>query len=93
MRKACCYTSQALSSWKDGYFSRAVLRLADWRGCRDGSEGPEIPSASLVNLLLAIIYLGHWFVVIPWVTLRMSLLPKRLGWAKTSHGQAHPAQA
>jgi len=25
-------------------------------------------------------------VVIPWVTLRMSLLPKRLVWAKTSHG-------
>ncbi|MEI6032489.1 MAG: glycosyltransferase family 2 protein, partial [Synechococcaceae cyanobacterium ELA739] len=30
-------------------------------------------------------YLVHWFVVIPWVTLRMALLPKRLVWAKTLH--------
>ena len=36
-------------------------------------------------MLLGIVYLGHWFVVIPWVTLRMALLPKRLVWAKTLH--------
>jgi hypothetical protein len=29
----------------------------------------------------------HWFVVIPWVTLKMALLPKTLVWAKTSHGE------
>jgi hypothetical protein len=28
----------------------------------------------------------HWFVVIPWVTLKMALLPKTLVWAKTAHG-------
>jgi 1,2-diacylglycerol 3-beta-glucosyltransferase len=28
----------------------------------------------------------HWFVVIPWVTLKMALLPKTLVWAKTVHG-------
>jgi len=33
----------------------------------------------------AIVYLMHWFVVIPWVSLRMALLPKRLIWAKTQH--------
>ena len=27
-----------------------------------------------------------WLVVIPWVTLTMAVLPKRLVWAKTSHG-------
>jgi 1,2-diacylglycerol 3-beta-glucosyltransferase len=30
-------------------------------------------------------YLLHWFVVIPWVTLKMALLPKKLVWAKTVH--------
>ena len=49
------------------------------------SEGPELPRPGVINLLLAIAYLGHWFVVIPWVTLKMALFPKRLVWAKTSH--------
>jgi 1,2-diacylglycerol 3-beta-glucosyltransferase len=31
-------------------------------------------------------YLMHWFVVIPWVALKMALLPKTLVWAKTAHG-------
>lgn len=38
-----------------------------------------------LNLALGIVYLGHWFAVIPWTTLRMALLPKRLVWAKTLH--------
>ena len=38
-----------------------------------------------LNLALGIIYLGHWFVVIPWTSLRMALLPKKLVWAKTLH--------
>jgi 1,2-diacylglycerol 3-beta-glucosyltransferase len=79
--------------WPLSLVAFSVSGLAYWRGCRDGSEGPAIPSASLSNLLVAIAYLGHWFVVIPWVTLRMSLLPKRLVWAKTSHGQDQPVQA
>jgi hypothetical protein len=29
----------------------------------------------------------HWFVVIPWVTLKMALFPKKLVWAKTAHGE------
>jgi 1,2-diacylglycerol 3-beta-glucosyltransferase len=37
------------------------------------------------NLALGIAYLGHWFVVIPYTSLRMALLPKRLVWAKTQH--------
>ena len=78
--------------WPLSLVAFSVSGLAYWRGCRSGSEGPEIPSASLPNLVVGIAYLGHWFVVIPWVTLRMSLFPKRLVWAKTSHGQDHPVQ-
>jgi 1,2-diacylglycerol 3-beta-glucosyltransferase len=54
-------------------------------GCRRSSEGPALPSMQPLNLALGIAYLGHWFVVIPYTTLRMALLPKRLVWAKTLH--------
>jgi len=63
----------------------SVSGLAYWRGCRRLSEGPALPTPGPLNLLLGIVYLGHWFVVIPWVTLKMALFPKRLVWAKTSH--------
>ena len=45
-------------------------------------------ATNLANLALGILYLGHWFVVIPYTTLRMALLPKTLVWAKTLHGGA-----
>jgi len=54
-------------------------------GCHRSSEGPALPAMNPLNLALGIAYLGHWFVVIPYTTLRMALLPKRLVWAKTQH--------
>ena len=54
-------------------------------GCRRPSEGPSLPAMHPLNLALGIVYLGHWFVVIPYTTVRMALLPKRLVWAKTLH--------
>jgi len=59
--------------------------LAIGQGCRRPSEGPALPSADPVSLVLTILYLVHWFVVIPWVVVRMAVLPKRLVWAKTLH--------
>jgi hypothetical protein len=56
-------------------------------GCRRASEGPALPPASPGNLILGIVHMMHWFVVIPWVTLKMALLPKKLVWAKTAHGE------
>ena len=55
------------------------------KGCRRPSEGPALPAMHLANLALGILYLGHWFVVIPYTSLRMALLPKTLVWAKTLH--------
>ena len=49
------------------------------------SEGPPLPRMSLASVILGVVYLVHWFAVIPWVTVRMALLPKRLVWAKTLH--------
>ena len=77
--------------WPLSIVAFSVSGLAYWRGCRRLSEGPELPRPGLLNLLLGIAYLGHWFVVIPWVTLKMALFPKRLVWAKTSHRGEAPA--
>jgi 1,2-diacylglycerol 3-beta-glucosyltransferase len=54
-------------------------------GCSRPREGPELPPMNPWNLALGIVYLGHWFVVIPWTSLRMALRPKTLVWAKTMH--------
>ena len=62
-------------------------------GCLRSSEGPPLPSMHPFNLLLGIVYLGHWFLVIPYTTVRMALLPKRLVWAKTLHLGEDPATA
>jgi 1,2-diacylglycerol 3-beta-glucosyltransferase len=88
---ACLITRTVPVYWPLSIVAFSVSGLAYWRGCRYGSEGPLIPSAGPVALLVSIAYLSHWFVVIPWVTLKMSLLPKRLVWAKTSHGGEHQA--
>ncbi len=62
-------------------------------GCLRSSEGPPLPSMHPFNVLLGILYLGHWFLVIPYTTVRMALLPKRLVWAKTLHLGEDPATA
>ncbi|MBM5825361.1 MAG: glycosyltransferase [Cyanobacteria bacterium M_surface_10_m2_119] len=62
-------------------------------GCRRPGEGPDLPAMHPLNLLLGILYLGHWFLVIPYTTLRMALFPKRLVWAKTLHLGEDPAAA
>ena len=79
--------------WPLSIVAFSVSGLAYWRGCRGRQEGPAIPRPGPWHMLVAIAYLSHWFVVIPWVTLRMALLPKRLVWAKTSHGGNNQATA
>jgi 1,2-diacylglycerol 3-beta-glucosyltransferase len=71
--------------WPLSIVAFGVSGVAYWRGCRRCSEGPALPQPDPFSLLLGIAYLSHWFFVIPWVTLRMAVLPKRLVWAKTSH--------
>jgi 1,2-diacylglycerol 3-beta-glucosyltransferase len=62
-------------------------------GCRRASEGPPFPAMTAANLALGIAYLGHWFLVIPWTTLRMALFPKTLVWAKTTHLGGEPSES
>jgi 1,2-diacylglycerol 3-beta-glucosyltransferase len=74
-----------------GPFSVVALGLSGYSlaaGCGRPAEGPPLPKPTPANIALAMGYLMHWFVVIPWVALKMALLPKTLVWAKTAHGAA-----
>ena len=79
------FTKTNLVYWPLSFVAFSVSGLAYWKGCRRESEGTDLPEPNLINLFLAIIYLMHWFIVIPIVTVKMALLPKSLVWAKTSH--------
>ena len=61
--------------------SAFALRQAGKRS----SDGPALPNSTGLTLLMANTYLMHWFLVIPWVSLKMALKPKRLIWSKTTH--------
>lgn len=77
-------------------FPFVVLALSGFSitaGCSRGGDGPPIPPATPGNVLLAMVYMLHWFVVIPWVMLKMALLPKTLVWQKTVHQGASPVAA
>ncbi len=54
-------------------------------GSGRSGEGPPIPPSTAANLGLTMLYMMHWFVVIPWVILKMAILPKTLVWQKTIH--------
>ena len=71
--------------WPLSIVALGLSGLAIVSGCRRPSEGPALPVMNPLAVGLGIVYLVHWFVVIPWVTLRMAVLPKRLVWAKTLH--------
>jgi 1,2-diacylglycerol 3-beta-glucosyltransferase len=79
--------------WPLSFVAFGLSGISILQGCRRGGEGPQMPRMHPANLLLGILYLGHWFLVIPYTTLRMALLPKRLVWAKTLHLGEDPAAA
>ena len=66
-----------------------VSGLAYWYAV-DG-RGALIPRLGVWHLLVAIAYLGYWFVVIPRVTLRMALLPA-VGLGQDQLWLDHPVQ-
>ena len=86
------FSRSAPAMWPLSFVAFGLSGGAILVGCRRRNEGPSLPGMHLFNLALGIAYLGHWFVVIPYTSLRMALLPKRLVWAKTQHaGQEHTA--
>ena len=79
--------------WPFSIVALALSGVAIATGCRRPAEGPPLPAMHPLSAGLGILYLVHWFVVIPWVTLKMALLPKKLVWVKTLHlGAGHAAE-
>ena len=66
--------------WPFSIVALALSGMAIATGCRRSSEGPPLPEMNPFTVGLGIVYLVHSFLVIPWVTLKMALLPKRLVW-------------
>jgi len=59
--------------------------IAVWYGSSCKSEGPVLQNLNLMMMLVSLLYLSHWFLVIPWVTIKMSIFPKKILWKKTLH--------
>ena len=59
--------------------------IAFWYGSYCKSEVPVLKDNNFFMIFIAVFYLSHWFLVIPWVTLKMSIFPKKILWKKTTH--------
>lgn len=69
-----------------------ALSMSCWAmfaGLRRTRQGERLGIPDLLALgwqtLRGSLYLLHWFAIIPSITLRMSVRPKRLKWVKTTH--------
>ena len=71
--------------WPLSIIAFGISSLAFWKGCSQKSEGPRLPSPNFINILGATIYLAHWFIIIPYIVIKMSLFRKTLKWEKTDH--------
>ena len=71
--------------WPLSIVAFGISSLAYWKGCSQNSEGPRLPSPNFINILGATVYLAHWFIVIPFIVVKMSLFSKSLIWEKTDH--------
>jgi len=70
--------------WPISLTAFTLSASASWFGCHKKHEGPTLPNNS-IKLILYLVYLSHWFIIIPLVTLKMSLFPKKIIWKKTKH--------
>ena len=70
--------------WPISLTAFTLSAIASWFGCQRKHEGPAL-SQNFLKIFLYLLYLAHWFIIIPWVTLKMSLLPKKIIWKKTLH--------
>lgn len=69
-----------------------ILSVSYWgmfRGLMRAYPGEKIAFTEVVMLfwqsIQGMIYMIHWFLIIPSTTLRMAIRPKRLKWVKTVH--------
>ena len=70
--------------WPVSVTAFTLSASASWFGCQKKHEGPVLPNNS-IKIMLYLFYLSHWFIIIPLVTLKMSIFPKKIIWKKTIH--------
>ena len=70
--------------WPVSLTAFTLSASASWLGCHKKHEGPVLPNNS-IKIILYLIYLAHWFIIIPLVTFKMSIFPKKIIWKKTTH--------
>ena len=70
--------------WPVSITAFTLSATASWLGCHKKHEGPSLPNNSIM-IILYLVYLSHWFIIIPLVTLKMSIFPKKIIWKKTTH--------
>jgi len=80
----CLLFSKSPIYWPVSLTAFTLSAIASWFGCNKKHEGPILPNNS-INIILYLIYLSHWFIIIPLVTLKMSIFPKKIIWKKTTH--------
>ncbi len=73
------------SYWPISITAFTLSGIAVWYGSSCKSEGPVLQNLNLMMMLVSLVYLSHWFLVIPWVTIKMSIFPKKILWKKTLH--------
>ncbi len=73
------------SYWPISITAFTLSGIAVWYGSSCKSEGPVLENLNIINMLVSLLYLSHWFLIIPWVTIKMSIFPKKILWKKTLH--------
>ena len=73
------------SYWLISITAFTLSGIAVWYGSVCKSEGPVLENLNFMRMLIYLLYLSHWFLIIPWVTIKMSIFPKKILWKKTLH--------
>ncbi len=71
--------------WPISFTAFMLSGIAFWYGSSCKSEEPVIQKSNFLMVFVSVFYLSHWFLVIPWVTIKMSIFPKKILWRKTIH--------
>ena len=71
--------------WPISFTAFTLSGIAFWYGSSCKSEVPVLQKSNFLMVFVSLFYLSHWFLVIPWVTLKMSIFPKKILWRKTLH--------
>jgi len=71
--------------WPISFTAFMFSGIAFWYGSSCESEVPVLQKSNFLMVFVSVFYLSHWFLVIPWVTIKMSIFPKKILWRKTHH--------